>query len=128
MKNFTLKESPKTPAINFDLDSGKLELKGRSIPENSVDFFRPLHSWAENYILCAPEITTIEMKLEYFNTSSSKCLLDLLKRFESLPKSGKEVRVNWYYENNDRDMADAGEDYQAIVKLPFNIIAVEEIL
>jgi hypothetical protein len=128
MENFTTKESPKTPSINFEFQSGKLELRGRSIPENSVEFFKPLHNWVDSYISLDPKQTTIEMKLEYFNTSSSKCLLDLLKKFEVLSKSGKEVRVNWYYENNDRDMAEAGEDYQAIVKIPFNIIAVEEIL
>lgn len=128
MKAFKLKDTPKTPAIEFDYEQGKLILKGRSIPENSIDFFKPLHDWVDTYVNQSPNQTIIDMKLEYFNTSSSKCLLDLLKRFEPLNASGKRVVINWYYENNDSDMAEAGEDYQAIVKIPFNIIAVEEII
>lgn len=128
MEDFILDESTKTPAINFNYQSGKLELRGRAIPENSIEFFSPLLKWVKEYIALEPENTIIEMKLEYFNTSSSKYLLDLIKKFEELERAGKKIIVNWHYENNDRDMAEAGEDYQAIVKIPFNIITVEEIV
>jgi len=67
------------------------------------------------------------MKLEYFNTSSSKCILDLLKRLEKINQAGSKVSVNWYFESEDEDMEEAGEDYQAIIKLPFKMIEVEEI-
>jgi hypothetical protein len=65
------------------------------------------------------------MKLEYFNTSSSKCILDLFKKLERL--DGTEVSINWYFEEDDEDMEEAGEDYQAIINLPFKMIEVEEI-
>jgi hypothetical protein len=69
----------------------------------------------------------VEIKLEYFNTSSSKCILDLFKKLESINNIANQVKVNWYFEEDDEDMAEAGEDYQAIIGLPFNMIEVEEI-
>ena len=127
MEKFRLEGSPKTPTIDFDGDTGVLELRGRSIPENSVEFYGPLNTWLENYESDAREKTTLDMKLEYFNTSSSKCILDLFKRLEKMNGNSTSVHVNWYFETEDEDMAEAGEDYQAIVELPFSIIEVEEI-
>ena len=65
------------------------------------------------------------MQLEYFNTSSSKCILDVFKKLENLHnKSVAEVIINWYYEEDDEDMLEAGEDYQSILKLPFKMVEV----
>ena len=61
------------------------------------------------------------------NTSSSKCILDLFKQLEKLNGGNTEVKVNWYFEEDDEDMEEAGEDYQAIIDLPFKMIEVEEI-
>lgn len=119
--------SPKTPTINFDESTGVLEVKGRSIPENSVEFYKPLNEWVEAYGKSPKSETIFDVKLEYFNTSSSKCILDLFKLLESLNGNGTEVKVNWYFEEDDEDMEEAGEDYQAIISLPFKMIEVEEI-
>ena len=127
MENILRESSSKTPAINFDAKSGVLLLKGRSIPENSIEFYKPLNDWLDLYGEKPLDETTIDMKLEYFNTSSSKCILDLLKRLEKINQAGSKVSVNWYFESEDEDMEEAGEDYQAIIKLPFKIIEVEEI-
>ncbi|MBL1281173.1 MAG: DUF1987 domain-containing protein [Fluviicola sp.] len=127
MEKFTIIGSPKTPTINFDGDTGVLEFTGRSIPENSVEFFTPLLDWLELYEAQPKEKTVVDMKLEYFNTSSSKCILDFFKRLERINGALSEVQVNWYFEKDDEDMAEAGEDYEAIVSLPFKIIEVEEI-
>jgi len=127
MENIILEGTPKTPAVNFNTSEGKLELKGRSIPENSVEFYSSLNEWIENYGKAPQETTIFDVKLEYFNTSSSKCILDLFKLLESINGKGTEVKVNWYFEEDDEDMEEAGEDYQAIIHLPFNLIEVEEI-
>ncbi len=122
-----LESSAKTPSVSFDGATGKLELRGRSIPENSIEFYKPLNDWIEEYGQSPLEVTEVDIKLEYFNTSSSKCILDLFKKLEKLNGEQTEVRVNWYFEEDDEDMQEAGEDYQAIIKLPFNMIEVEEI-
>ena len=76
--------------------------------------------WVETHCGTTNEQLEINIRLEYFNTSSSKCLMDLLKRVEA---SECAARVNWYYEDDDEDMLEAGEDYDAIIDLPFRLIA-----
>ena len=127
MEKFSLNGSAKTPTIHFDGDTGVLEFRGRSIPENSVEFFAPLNEWLEIYQNQPNSETVVDMKLEYFNTSSSKCILDFFKKLEKINGNTTNVRINWYFEKDDEDMAEAGEDYGAIVSLPFQIIEVEEI-
>jgi hypothetical protein len=127
MENLILEGSAKTPTVKFDAGNGVLELKGRSIPENSIEFYKPLNDWIEAYGGNPKPNTIVEIKLEYFNTSSSKCILDLFKQLEKLNSGNTEVKVNWYFEEDDEDMEEAGEDYQAIIDLPFKMIEVEEI-
>lgn len=119
--------TPKTPEVVMDPTAGKLMLKGRSIPENSIEFYKPLIDWIDEYRNTALDHTEIFIKLEYFNTSSSKCILDVFKKLESVKQDGKEVVVKWYYECDDEDMLEAGEDYEAILDLPFEMIEMEEI-
>jgi SiaC family regulatory phosphoprotein len=104
--------------------NGHLELKGRSIPENSLEFYKPLIDWLDEYSRGSASETNVHVQLEYFNTSSSKCLLDFFKRLESI---GSKVTIHWYYEQDDEDMLEAGEDYEAIINVPFKMIEVEEL-
>lgn len=127
MTNILLDGSPKTPTVHFDGDTGVLELRGRSIPENSIEFYKPLIDWIDQYARNPRPQTQLRVQLEYFNTSSSKCILDLFKKLENVRSSGNEVQVLWHYETDDEDMLEAGEDYQAIISLPFKMIQVEEV-
>ena len=124
MGDFILEGSAKTPVVELK-SSGDLLLKGRSIPENSIEFYKPLIEWIESYSESPNSSTVLNVQLEYFNTSSSKCILDVFKKLESV--TGSEVSVKWYYEEDDEDMLEAGEDYEAIIDLPFEMIEVEEI-
>ncbi|HPM12905.1 MAG TPA: DUF1987 domain-containing protein [Bacteroidales bacterium] len=126
MKNIEIEGSPKTPEINFNAESGVIEIKGRSIPENSIEFYKPMIDWLEEYATAPKTKTTVNIQLEYFNTSSSKCILDVFKKLEIISKNGNEVQVNWYYEEDDEDMLEAGEDYQSIIRIPFKMIEIEE--
>ncbi|NNM95425.1 MAG: DUF1987 domain-containing protein [Bacteroidia bacterium] len=125
MEIITIESTPKTPTIKFDSKKGRLEIKGRSIPENSVEFYKPLVESLEQYASSPNSPTQVDIQLEYFNTASSKCILDVLKRLESIHRQGNQVIINWYYEEDDEDMREAGEDYQAIVNLAFNMQQVE---
>lgn len=126
MDPISIEGTPKTPMINFDANKGVIEVKGRSIPENSIEFYKPLVDWLEAYQSAPKELTQVNIQLEYFNTSSSKCILDVFKKLETIFKSGNEVVINWYYEEDDEDMLEAGEDYQSIIKIPFKMIEIEE--
>ncbi|MBK9148925.1 MAG: DUF1987 domain-containing protein [Flavobacteriales bacterium] len=127
MEPLHLEGSPKTPHVHFDPASGLLELKGRSIPENSIDFYKPLIDWIEKYGRNPNAKTALHVQLEYFNTSSSKCILDVFKRLEPIRSAGNEVTVLWHYEADDEDMLEAGEDYSGIINLPFKMIQIAEV-
>jgi hypothetical protein len=127
MEKLNIEGSAKTPFVSFDGEAGVLEMRGRSIPENSIEFFQPLLDWVDAYGSTPNKATRVNMKLEYFNTSSSKCILDLFKRLEKISGEKSEVIINWFYETDDEDMEEAGEDYAAIVSLPFTILEIDEI-
>ena len=128
METLSLQGSPKTPTVEMNAESGVIEIKGRSIPENSIDFYRPVVDWLDKYSENPANETVVNIQLEYFNTSSSKCILDVFKKLETVYKKNGEkgVVINWYYEEDDEDMLEAGEDYQSIIKLPFKMIEIEE--
>jgi hypothetical protein len=126
MEAISIEGTPKTPTIKFDPATGFLELKGRSIPENSIEFYKPLIDLLDKYSANPKPATNVNVQLEYFNTSSSKCILDLFKKLEAINNNGSKVTINWHYEEDDEDMLEAGEDYQAIINLPFNMVQVEE--
>lgn len=126
MDSINIEGTPKTPSVKFNAETGVLEIAGRSIPENAVEFYKPLVDWIENYGSAAQSKTEVNIRLEYFNTSSSKCILDVFKKLESV--NGKtEITINWYFEEDDEDMLEAGEDYEAIINIPFKMVEIEEI-
>jgi hypothetical protein len=125
MKSISMEGTPKTPTVRFDAEHGLIEIKGRSIPENSVEFYKPLVDWLEDYSKSPAGKTEVNIQLEYFNTSSSKCILDVFKKLETIHKNKNEVVVRWFYEEDDEDMREAGEDYESILRIPFEMIEME---
>ena len=119
MEDLIIPGTSKTPDVAFLVLDKKLTLTGRSIPENSIQFYEPLLNWANDFCSSKPSNIEVHVKLEYFNTSSSKCLMDLLKRIENCEC---EAEVYWYFEEEDEDMQEAGEDHAAIIQLPFKLV------
>jgi hypothetical protein len=124
MEALLIDGTQKTPTVQFEPSKGVLEIKGRSIPENSIEFYKPLVDWLEEYSSSPADRTVVNVHLEYFNTSSSKCILDVFKKLETLHKSNNDVQINWYYEEDDEDMLEAGEDYESIIRVPFKMIEI----
>ena len=125
MEPINIEPSVKTPKISFDDGSGALEIEGRSIPENSTEFYKPVFEWLDAYIDAPSANTEFAFKLEYFNTSSSKCILDVLRKLEKLHINGNKVVVNWFYEEDDEDMKEAGENCQRIVSVPIQLTLLD---
>ena len=126
MEALAIEGTAKTPSVRFNAQEGLVEIKGRSIPENSIEFYKPLVEWLEKYSAAPTDLTQVNVQLEYFNTSSSKCILDVFKKLEKINSGSSNVIINWHYEEDDEDMLEAGEDYEAIINVPFKMIEVEE--
>ena len=120
MEIINIESTSKTPSIKFDYSLGKLEIKGKSITENAIYFYKPIINSLKIYA-CAPKpYTQVEIQLDYFNTATSKCLYQILKQLESINSGATQVSINWFYDEDDKDILEAGEDYQAKLNLPFN--------
>jgi hypothetical protein len=126
MDRFYHDGSSKTPRLCFDPHTGTFEITGRSIPENSIEFFRPALDWLDAYISTHPSGEhLLRIRLEYFNTSSSKCLVDICRRMEKLQQLGCQVELKWYYEADDEDMQDSGLDFKEILRLPMEMVRLD---
>ena len=120
MQNISFQGNSSTPTVNFDFNKGLIEITGRSIPENALKFYIPLIEWIKEYQLKPKKITTVNFDIEYFNTSSSKAILQILKILEKMHEDGDTVDLKWFY--SDDDILEIGEDYQMLIHLPFNMI------
>lgn len=125
MESLVLSATEKTPAVLFAPVEGLFELTGCSIHENADRFFRPLIDIAERYARQPGEHTTVRLALSYFNSSSAKYVLDLLKIMDDLHAARPgSVKLEWLYEVDDLDMEEAGQDYRALLAMPVELIAV----
>ncbi|MCU0433395.1 MAG: DUF1987 domain-containing protein [Bacteroidia bacterium] len=105
-----------TPEIVIDPAANRLAISGRSLPEDVALFYQPVLEWLNN---SASGALSIEVKLEYFNTASSKILLDIFMLAEDkLP----DARILWHYDQDDDDMKEAGEEYQELVTISFELV------
>ncbi len=123
MKNFFYKGSSFEPTIDFNAETGVLEIEGESYHEYTKEFFQPIFDWLKKYLLEPNRVVTLNFKMYYFNTSSARRFLEILTMLEEYQntKDGR-IRVNWYYEHNDIDMLESGEEYSEDVDLEFNLV------
>jgi hypothetical protein len=126
METIKIAGTDDTPDVVLDKDANKFIISGRSLPEDVASFYDPLLEWMDEYASEPLDKTEFEFKLEYFNTASSKMLLDILLKLEEMAEEGHEILVKWYYPEDDEDMQEAGEEYEDIVDIPFEHISYEE--
>lgn len=121
MEKITLTGTFETPAVILDSEQGIIELSGRSLPEDTIQFFKPVLNWVDEFLQHPSPKAEILIKLEYFNTATSKVLLNLLTRFENAKAP---VEVKWFHFEEDEDMLESGKEFEELVKLPFSFHAL----
>lgn len=114
------------PGITLDTTMNSFELYGKSCPENVVEFYQPILDWLEEYKANALDKTVFEFRLQYYNTASSKVLFVIMQKLESIFESGKEVLIKWYYPEDDEALEEAGEEYDDLIDVPFELIPIED--
>lgn len=119
MNNINLEGTEDTPKIILDATNNIFEISGRSLPEDCATFYKPILEWLAAFQ--PSQKMNFEIKLDYFNTASSKMILDMLTRLEKIKQKGKEVIVTWYYSEEDEDMQEAGEEFSELVEVPFEV-------
>jgi len=127
MENLKIEPSPITPYVYLNAEKGYLNLVGRSSPDNSPGFYSKIQNYLEEYFASAEiDKFTLNINLEYFNTSSLKSIFQILKKLSDVNSQGDvAVVINWYYEEDDDDMLETGEDISGLLNIDFNFIAAE---
>ncbi|OQX27925.1 MAG: hypothetical protein BWK80_02745 [Desulfobacteraceae bacterium IS3] len=127
MENLKLEATKDTPEINFDAQQHLIEVRGKSYPENTAEFYSPIFVWMEKYLSqLKDEQVTVNIDIIYFNSSSSKVLLDFFETFENAAGAGRNITVNWFYEEGDEDSLEFGQEFQEDFEaLNFNVVQKE---
>ena len=121
MEKYVIQEELKNcPGIAYYPDDNKLEIVGRSIPENPELIFRRLEDWLTLHFEKNNGLD-VNIQLEYINSGSSKYLYEILKRLTGYGRSGKLVRIKWLYEEDDEGMLELGEHYRDTAGIPLEI-------
>lgn len=127
MSPLVIESGAETPEIVLDKKTNTFFFKGKSLPENPIVFYKPVLTWLDEYLIDPNPETKVNFMMVYFNTSSSKIILDIMKKLELIKKSGHDVVVNWRFREDDEDMLEAGEIYAERVDVPFNLIPDETV-
>lgn len=117
-----IEATDETPKVILDPEKGIIEFSGKSLPEDVTIFYNPILDWISTYGDSPKNPTKAIFKMDYFNTASSKLILDILMKLEEIHEEHDCVNVDWYYREDDEDMEEAGDEFSDIVDLPFELI------
>ena len=122
MDKILIQKTKTSPEVLMDFDKGILDIIGESYPENAVGFYKPVFDWL-NSATGAKVPLTVNFRLDYFNTSSSKCVIDILDILDKYYADSGKVEVKWYYKEDDDDMLETGEEFSSDIKVPFELLS-----
>lgn len=132
MQKFYIEPANLTPAIMFSPDENIFYIRGKSSPEDVRALYYPVIDWIKRFIeeILRGEYKTftsknhlrLQIDLSYFNSSSAKFFYDILIELKKLPPAGFPVVVEWYYDEEDIDMKEAGADIAQLVEIEFTYI------
>ena len=111
MENMHTEATKYTSEIKLDAQNGVIDIRGKSYPENTFDFYKPMMEWIEEYFnCCATDETTVNMEIIYFNSSSSKLFFDFFDLLDE-NKDDHKIVINWIYDEENESAEEAGEDF-----------------
>lgn len=126
MEKYSVSAKDISPEIQLDPITGYLLISGTSIPENSEEVYRPILNWLKSYAAKPAAKTSLDIRLDYFNTSSSKFLMEILRILKQIRENGHDVLIRWFYYEDDPDMLEAGQDFMDIVGMNLEMVILEE--
>ena len=122
MENLITSATETTPLLNLDAGLGEFVIEGKSIPSDAEGFYGPVLHWLSEYVNKPNQQTTLVLKLDYFNISSSKRILFIFYKLNELIDAGHQVNVKWYFHEGEDDMHEVGQDFAFMLNIPFEFI------
>ncbi len=110
------------PSVDFNLTTGRLSITGRCIPENVLEAFAPMLDWLDGFCTLSPKAVVLDIRLEYFNSTSVSRLSTVVRKVADLRAKGTQVTINWHYEEDDEDMMESGNDIIEAFHVPMRLV------
>ncbi len=122
--NLSLPGSQTSPSIRADWSAGVVVMSGESYPENSFEIYDQLIQWIDSYLNAAINSLTLELHLNYLNTSSIRFMIDIFDMLEAAHTDNKEVLVQWMYDDRNPRSAELGAEFKEDYTFPFLILSI----
>jgi len=119
METLLIEQTDDSPRIVFDPVDKLFEISGKSLPEDVLDFYQPVLDWLNEYRKEPDALTVFNIRLIYFNTASSKMIMDIMLIFEEMVEEEHEVVIRWHSHLKDEDMQEAGKEFDEMIAVPF---------
>ncbi len=119
MKSLEISRSISTPNIFFDVENNHFEISGVSISEDAFEFYKPVLNWLDEYKKSPNKTNCLSINLGYFNSSTSVIIAKIVKMMKDIRDAGNKVEVKWYYNEDDIEILEYGEELQSLFDLPF---------
>jgi len=108
-----------TPKIILNAVTGKMEISGKSMPEDATQLYTPIKEWLLEYAKDPSYLTEFVCNIEYFNSTSARNIMELFVILEEIKDSN--VSITWYYEKGDKLMKLKGEEFKVLLSFPFEV-------
>lgn len=131
MKSLHLNGTAVSPTVDFNIETRLLEISGYSRPENVRDFYFPLIQWLDDLntvwsknrsMNLDSESYSFKFKFVYFNSSSAKFIYDIIILLNGFQKEGFPIKIYWYYDAEDDELREAGEELSDMANVPFSYV------
>ena len=113
------------PQIALDKSKGIFEFEGKSLPEDVISFYSPVFKWSEEYVKDPNPITEVKMKISYYNSASQRAINEFFTIIKKAELRNSKVTIHWFYDEDDEEMLESGEEFADITKLKFNYISYQ---
>lgn len=124
MAALKIEPTPTSPKVEFDLSTNVFTISGRSMPEDSDKFYGTIKEWLIRNFHGKKVAGTVDIVLDYYNTGSFIRLMEIFNLLAELNNAGHAMKVNWHYDVDDQDTHDDGLAFKDVVKVPFDLVAV----
>ena len=114
------------PEVILNQEKEIFEISGISLPEDVNSFYEPVLNWIKLYSRNPNPLTVFNFRFTYFNTATSKIILDILTILEEMVEAGYNVVVRWHFAELDQDMLEAGEEFSEMVGVPFELVTYKK--
>ena len=128
MEDLIIEATKSSPSIYFDYPRHTLTIKGESYPENAAKVYAPMFAWLEAYLEgLGDEVVQVNLEITYFNSSSSKILMNFFDMLEDAAEAGKKIVVDWHYHEDNETALECGEEFMEDMSfVEFNLRELSE--